>query len=62
MDPDEALAQLRALCAEYNQAVESDGTRPTLALGIVDEFQALDDWLTNGGFLPADWTPNTRAE
>lgn len=29
---------------------------------LVEELRALDEWLTKGGFLPADWTPNTRAE
>jgi hypothetical protein len=43
MDPDLALAEIR----------------DALGVGDVDRaresFQALDGWLSGGGFLPADW-------
>lgn len=44
MDPDEALDNLRALIA--------DGSDPA---AIAEQFAALDEWLSNGGFPPADW-------
>jgi len=47
MDPDEALAELRALAEK------------TISLDVADEmqqlFSGLDEWLSKGGFLPKDW-------
>jgi len=51
MDPDATLAALRELIGLYNsgQATGADTDR------IVDLSQALDEWFTRGGFLPAAW-------
>ena len=51
MDPDAILAALRELIGLYNsgQATGADTDR------IVDLSQALDEWFTRGGFLPAAW-------
>ena len=46
MDPDTALAQIRELI--------NDGDSADIAL--VHAFQGLDEWLSRGGFLPADWS------
>ena len=55
MDPDEALRRIRELVAT--------DMRPWKARGHWDEveelrelFEALDEWLSHGGFPPADWT------
>jgi len=54
MDPNAALAQLRQAiqdtedycCAECGQSAMDD---------VVTLFQGLDQWLSKGGFLPAEW-------
>lgn len=45
MDPEVALAALREWAR--TQAEEGDSA--------VEAFTALDEWLSRGGFLPADW-------
>lgn len=47
MDPNETLRRLRELCALDNCHLFSTE--------IADLFEALDDWITNGGFLPTEW-------
>lgn len=53
MDPNATLARLRELLA-----VDPDES-PEAALENFDEvaekFKALDEWMSNGGFLPTDW-------
>jgi hypothetical protein len=57
MDPNENLRRLRAL-------VESSNTDNVLQTPreaeIVDLFEALDQWITNGGFIPDDWAKRLR--
>lgn len=63
MDPDEALAALRAMCAQWR------GLEPTRQMregddraeALVEQFEALDGWLTGGGFLPKPWAPYSAA-
>lgn len=43
MDPNATLAQIRE-CID-----EADGPRA------IELFEALDGWLSSGGFLPTDW-------
>lgn len=51
MDPNETLKQLRTLFAEVDTEVwdtqEFERAR--------DLFQALDQWISSGGFLPEAW-------
>ncbi len=54
MDPDEALALLRRFMAEAQKDV-LDGTLPSRLSLIIEHFESLDEWLSKGGFLPADW-------
>jgi hypothetical protein len=49
MDPTGALAEIRAMIADFQQ-----GTVPDHRL--VDVLDGLDRWLTRGGFLPDQWT------
>lgn len=54
MDPNTTLATLRELCA--NQLSGKDGADPSTIGGeIAEAFEALDEWITKGGFLPSDW-------
>lgn len=61
MDPDEALREIRRAVAEYRRREESEtGIEFDLALGalmetLVDSSEALDDWLSKGGFRPTAW-------
>lgn len=55
MDPNETLKQLRdAIKAVTNPDSEDRlGVRRTYDL--IYAFEALDEWLSKGGFLPDDW-------
>jgi hypothetical protein len=45
MDPNTNLEQIRALVAERIEAGDE----------LVELVEALDNWITRGGFLPRDW-------
>lgn len=56
MDPNAILAQIRAVI----NLVRDDETARTLDAyaeleKITDEAEALDEWLSGGGFLPTEW-------
>lgn len=51
MDPNETLAELRKLAARL---LDTGGWPDDMA----EKFQALDEWLSKGGFLPTDWQAN----
>lgn len=50
MDPDEALDRLREAAAVAGRCVDDMAVHQMIAA-----FNALDDWLSNGGFPPKDW-------
>lgn len=52
MDPDAALINLRAAinAALIEQSPDHDSVD-----AIAEHFEALDGWLSRGGFLPSDW-------
>jgi len=54
VDPNIALDKLRELCRE---ALSLDFSRDgdEAACDIAEKFEALDQWLSNGGFLPYEW-------
>jgi len=69
MDPDENLKEQRALTAQlllepgefgFTDAEAIDRDRATERL--VELVRALDDWLTQGGFLPDAWDSGKQAE
>ena len=49
MDPDAMLSSLRAEAQEILR-----GEEPSPA-AMAEAFEALDQWLSKGGFLPSDW-------
>lgn len=53
MDPDEALRLAREAAHCLDDDVPDDGNVRQL----IDSFRALDEWLSQGGFLPAAWRP-----
>lgn len=59
VDPNETLRRLREAAAEFVKRDEADVVNPAdmYALGsqVVDAAADLDEWLSRGGFLPADW-------
>lgn len=52
MDPNEALKRIRELI--------NDGDSADVLL--VEAFEALDNWLSRGGFLPSAWVPEMGRE
>ena len=54
MDPDELLVALRD-CAQDLINGTDEYTFAETVNTMVEQFEALDTWLTNGGFLPSDW-------
>lgn len=60
MDPNTALNDLRrAVAAIDNNDGMSEHAFSDQLDNIIQEFTALDQWLTGGGFLPNDWNKNT---
>lgn len=57
MDPNATLTELRALTAANRDrefVSDHDATR------IIELVDALDEWLTRGGFLPSAWAATGR--
>lgn len=54
MDPNEALRLLR-LTIKQMRVDEDPGVRAAHAAEIAEYAEALDEWLSKGGFMPADW-------
>jgi hypothetical protein len=63
MDPNETLRLLREAITGYDEAALSSADAANAAAErIIELFEALDGWLSKGGFAPADWIAdlNTR--
>lgn len=56
MDPNETLKRLRTIV--YDGTNNIPGDRLASLDGMVELFSALDEWITRGGFLPAEWAKN----
>lgn len=54
MDPDAALAAIRRLAKAFDEA-DNSLVAAGVASGLIDVVLGLDEWLTRGGYLPADW-------
>lgn len=56
MDPNEALAKMRAALDAYHRGQEVDSGDWIGHLQEVAQYaEALDEWLSRDGFLPNDW-------
>jgi hypothetical protein len=54
MDPNATLREIRAIV----KGADEDGCLGSIEQArLVDLWEALDGWLSNGGFLPKDWSP-----
>lgn len=51
MDPNATLKQIRALL----DAIDCDEDRSDDTSDLITLVNALDEWLSNGGFLPKRW-------
>lgn len=58
MDPNEALRRLRRLCEALSDRDDYDNE---VAGELAGQFEALDQWISKGGFLPDDWQRNQKA-
>lgn len=54
MDPDATLQAIRDLTEDYAKAPDAFGADNLNTL--VERIDALDAWITDGGFLPNDWS------
>jgi hypothetical protein len=57
MDPNATLAIIRDALRDFGDATMRDEADAAADV-LVEHVQALDEWLTRGGFLPADWARN----
>ena len=53
MDPNAALARIRALISALSH--DDDGTQSTVGEDLALQVADLDHWLSNGGFKPDAW-------
>jgi len=57
MDVNETLRTMRKLVSDTNLTPSyEDAAR--IGTELADAFEALDEWLSKGGFLPSDWNAN----
>lgn len=61
MDPNETLRRIREAVARWTElegkGPEWQAERTLIAAELIEHVEALDGWLTRGGFLPWAWTP-----
>lgn len=60
MDPNRLLADIRLTVHVANTATGSKAN--TAARDVVTMFELMDEWLSNGGFLPAEWDVNRTGD
>lgn len=54
MDPEECLKEIRAQLLIFNLSTD-DHELMTAAGKVCELVEAMDNWLSSGGFIPADW-------
>lgn len=57
MDPNETLRQIRAHIKAMNEADEKEDAAAYAfaAMQLAESVEAMDEWLSKGGFLPEEW-------
>lgn len=56
MDPNECLSRIRQVSARIQQTIDAGRMPDTHDAGTLASLAtALDEWITRGGFLPAEW-------
>lgn len=58
MDPNVTLAEIRALIRDLREAQDDgdEGSVADVGANLAEKTEALDQWVTGGGFLPEAWT------
>lgn len=59
MDPTATLVKIRALIQSINRSSNSYD-RAVWAEELAEAFEALDQWMAKGGFLPVQWRAMVR--
>lgn len=60
MDPNECLREMRTC---YEQVLDptyerlTDSGKDEIAVNLATHAEALDKWISSGGFLPTEWKP-----
>jgi len=65
MDPDEALHQIRMAIAHFRAITDGRATlceAEVAASTALEHFEALDGWMSRGGFKPEDWSKFDKKE
>lgn len=52
MDPNKLLEEIRTFSGVIR---DTEGDTPAEAVALAERMDALDEWLSKGGFLPGDW-------
>jgi hypothetical protein len=56
MDPNATLASIRELISDIDRrARDGEHIGADRAYALIEPIEALDTWLSRGGFLPTDW-------
>lgn len=59
MDPSANLAEMRRIVARVNEGDSTDHSADLVRLA--ELFDALDNWIAGGGFLPTAWAKGRRS-
>jgi hypothetical protein len=60
MDPNETLRRLREMARDAVERFDRDEEVASAdAAEMAEAFQVLDQWITEGGFLPREWEKKT---
>jgi hypothetical protein len=62
MDPNEALKNAREAAARILTMSNAERPEGEDANDLAEAFEALDGWLTGGGFPPDAWKPRVREQ
>lgn len=55
MDPNAAYREIKAHVTEYRSGDYSKADLQDVLECVLETFEALDEWIKKGGFLPAEW-------
>lgn len=59
-DPNWTLLELRNAVGDFRNAITIAEIERAASI-LANTFEAMDEWLCKGGFLPADWLPARKA-
>lgn len=59
MDPNQTLSDIRELVIRIQDAEDSGADQVEhVAMALAEKVNALDTWMSNGGFMPGLWEEN----